>query len=490
MKRLTDLRNCSIQAVVLIACTLMSSAHVLAQAGIQVKLRSMINDSLLTKAQVGISVKNARTGTLVYEYNGNSAFTPASNLKLLTTATALSVLGPDYTYSTKLLYTGDVINGGFGGTLCIIGSGDPTLGSAKMPGVIRYQELIRSWVTKIKALGITQFEGRLLVNALKYEFNPIPKDYTWGDIGNYYGAGSYGININENQCVITLKPGVKIGGMTELVSVLPWDTSWSFVNHITTGPAGSGDKSIVYSSPYNSYVFAEGTIPSGNAFPVKGSIPDPAYLLAQLLITEMQQQGITWKGRFEVIKPGEDIQIQNECKILHEQFSPSVASIIKQTNTISNNLYAEALLKEIGSKKGLRPSTTIGSINYVKRYMKSIGIDTNGMVLRDGSGMSPFNCITPNQITQLLFKMESNKIFTSSLPVAGKEGTISHICKGTGEKIRLKSGTMNGTTCYSGYINGNSGTVYAVSFLVNKHEAKNKDIQRVLESGLLAIMME
>lgn len=463
----------------------------MAQTNMQTKMKALINDSLLVKAQVGISIRNTLSGHIVYEHNGNKSFTPASNLKLVTTAAALSILGSDYTFNTKLVYFGEPVNGVFKGSLKIIGSGDPTLGSDKMPGVPGYQDLIRLWATKIRNLGITTFEGNLIIDPLKYEYNPLPKDYTWGDIGNYYGAGNYGLNLNENQCVIQFKPGNKAGDPTQVISIVPWDSSWHFTNYVYTGISGSGDKSIIYSSPYNTNAFAEGTIPPGTIFQVKGSIPDPASLTAMLLINEMKLQGIVWKGRYIVLKPEETMTIisSNEWKMLHQQISPAVSAIIRQTNVVSNNLYAETLLKEISAKKG-EIAATNSSLNYVKRYIRSIGIDTTGITLRDGSGMSPFNCISPNQLTHLLYKMSENKLFANSLPVAGRDGTVNHICKGTGEQIRIKSGTMNGITCYSGYIKSNSGIVYSVSFLINKHEAKNRVIQKVLEGGLLAIRNE
>jgi len=109
--------------------------------------------------------------------------------------------------------------------------------------------------------------------------------------------------------------------------------------------------------------------------------------------------------------------------------------------------------------------------------------------LRDGSGMSPFNSIAPNQYTQFLSAQHANTTFVQCLPIAGKEGTVSHICKESGGKIRVKSGTMNGTTCYSGYVSAKSGKIYAVSLMVNKHEAKNRKIQRVLEKILLEILV-
>jgi len=460
-----------------------------AQSGIHSKLLPIINDPLLAKAQFGISVRNAVSGAVLYEWNGNKSFTPASNLKLFTTSEALLLLGPDYTFKTPLLYTGEVINGVFNGTLKITGSGDPTLGSGlQTPGNSGYAEMIRIWVTKLKEMGITSFSGKLILDPLVFEYNSIPTDYTWGDIGNYYGAGSYGINLNDNQYFLTLKPGINVGDPTEILSLEPWDSSWTFNNHIVTGTASSGDKSVIYSSPYASEVFAEGSVPMGKPYTVKGSLPDPAMLLGNMLIEEIKKQGIAWKGTCEVLKQGEEFQTNGNWKTLYVEQSVRLSSIVKLTNTTSNNVYAECLLKACGSSKGLKPSGTASAVTYLKKYVQSIGIDTAGMVIRDGSGMSPFNSISPNQLTALLSNMQDKGAFVRSIPVAGKEGTVAHICIGTNDQIRLKSGTMNGTTCYSGYVKANSGITYCVSFMVNKHEAKNRIIQKLLEKGILILL--
>jgi len=461
-----------------------------AQNDLSAKMSALLRDPVIQKSQIGISIRNTATGEIVYDYNGSKSFTPASNLKLLTTSAAINLLGSDYTFKTPLQYSGELINGNFKGMLKITGSGDPTMGSDKMPGNSSYTEMIRRWVSEIKKTGISTFSGKLIIDPLVYEYNPVPIDYTWGDIGNYYGAGSYGINLNENQYVITFKPGLNLGEPAEVMSMIPWDSSWTFLNHVYTGSASSGDKSVIFSSPYSPTIFAEGSIPMGNLFSVKGSLPDPAALLGILLIKEMQVQGINWNGQLVVLHDQNENFSSDKItwNTIYTEQSLPVSSIIKQTNTISNNLYAECLLKEFSTKKGVKPASTNTSINYLKKHLQSMGIDTSGMVIRDGSGMSPFNSISPNQLTLLLFKMSDKTVFVQSLPVAGRDGTVSHICKGTGEKVRLKSGTMNGTTCYSGYIKTDSGQVYSASFMINKHEAKNRTVQRALESAILAIL--
>ena len=474
-------------AILLFLVCITASVESFAQSDWNTQLRPMLSDSLLKRAQVGVSVRNVQTNKIVFEQNGNQSFTPASNLKLVTTAAALDILGPEYRFTTSVMYSGDVSEGVFKGYLLIKGSGDPTLGSDKISGQIDYQKLIKSWIAAVKSKGVMHFKGTIVIDPTHFDYNPIPKDYTWGDIGNYYGAGSFGLNLNENQYAVTLKPGSRIGVTTSVVSLAPWDTSCTFINHINTGITGSGDQSIIYSSPYNELVYAEGTIPMGNNYTVKGSLSNPSKLLGQLMVAEMKTQGIIWDGGVSVLSLGDSVFSQQQWNPLIENRSPSVKDIAAYTNLVSNNLYAECLLKELAYKKTGKGTTDIGA-SQLKKYLAGNGIDTLGIVLRDGSGMSPFNAISPNQITLLLKKQGSNGIYVSCIPVAGNEGTVAHICKETNGKVRVKSGTMNGTTCYSGNVTGNSGNIYAVSLMVNKHEAKNRNIQRVLEKILLKIM--
>ena len=479
-----DIKHCVFVAT---AFLFVSTVELAAQTNLSIHIQSILADTVLSRAQVGISIRNVQTNSIAFEKNANQSFTPASNIKLLTTATAINILGADYRFVTKVLYSDSIQNGTFNGTLLVKGCGDPTLGSDKMYEQMSYQALVKNWVTAFKSKGVTVFNGRLLIDPTHFEYNAIPMDYTWGDIGNYYGAGSFGLNLNENQCAILLKPGNRVGTLTSMQSIMPWDSTCTFVNHVYTGAPNSGDESVIYSSPYSTYVFAEGTIPIGNTFSVKGSVPNPSSLLGQLIISEMKQQGIAWNGSFVIVKPGESTSGLSDFKMLIEQTSPTLREIATYTNRVSNNLYAECLLKELAYKKTGQGATAVG-VNYVKRYLKSIGVDTLGMVLRDGSGMSPFNSIAPNQYTQFLSAQYSNMTFVNCLPVAGKEGTVAHICKESGGKIRVKSGTMNGTTCYSGYVFAKSGKTYAISLLVNKHEAKNRKIQRVLEKILLEVL--
>ncbi len=457
------------------------------QTTIKARLEQILADSLLKQAQVGISIRDVKSTNLIFEKNANQSFTPASNLKLLTTATALSALGADYRFVTTVMYTDSIQAGLFEGTLLVKGSGDPTLGSDKMPGQLNYQTLIRNWVVAFKSKGIRTFKGVLKIDATHFEFNSIPKDYTWGDIGNYYGAGSFGFNVNDNQYILSLKPGSTVGATTTVVSIIPLDTASTFNNHIKTGAAGSGDQSIIYAAPYSKYVFAEGTIPLGATYSVKGSISDPSRLLGQLLIAEMMKQGIEWMGILKIVGENESESVQQGFVVLLEHASPTIKEIATYTNLVSNNLYAECLLKEVAYRKTGVGATDSG-VNQIKRYVKSLGVDTFGLVLRDGSGMSPFNCITPNQFSLFLSKQHLNKVFVMSIPVAGVDGTVSHICKTANGKVRVKSGTMFGVTCYSGYVLSNSGTQYAVSLLINKHEAKNRSIQRILEKVLMALV--
>ena len=457
-----------------------------AQNSLEGSLNGVLSDVVLSKAYVGVSIRNVKTNKVIFEKNANRSFTPASNLKLTTTAAALDILGPEYRFVTKVLYSDSINSTGFKGVLLIQGSGDPTFGSTKMPEQISYQSIIEKIIRELKLKGLKSFDGVISIDPTHFEYNAVPMDYTWGDIGNYYGAGSFGFNMNDNQSVIVFKPSIKIGGITSVQSITPWDSSYTFINHVATGSAHSGDESVIYSSPYNTSYFAEGSIPAGSPFAVKASISNPAGLFATLLVEELKQQQIAFNGKIEIIEQNQKKTSASTYRLLYEFKSPTLKEIATYTNLISNNLYAECLLKEIAYKKGGIGSTSVG-VSILKKYLSEKGIDTLGLVLRDGSGMSPFNSISPNQFTQLLTLNYSNNQFVSTIPIAGKQGTVSHICKESANTIRVKSGTMNGTTCYSGYVQADSGEVYAVSLLVNKHEVKNRTIQFVLSKVLMEV---
>ncbi|HEX8546185.1 MAG TPA: D-alanyl-D-alanine carboxypeptidase/D-alanyl-D-alanine-endopeptidase, partial [Cytophagaceae bacterium] len=418
---------------------------------------------------LGVCISKMNADNNIVEYNHSKTFVPASNLKLFTTATALDILGESFVFETTIEYEGEVKNGKLTGNLNIIGSGDPTLGSERFKDYPDYKALIKLFVAKIKAAGIAEIKGDIVSDASVYEYNSIPDFWVWGDMGNYYGAGAFGLNINENLYTIFFKPGEKEGAPATVANTEPKINLLDFKNEVLTGKENSGDNTVIYGGALENNRYMNGTIPKGsNLFPVKGSIPDPPAFIASLLYNELIGAGVKVSG-------GPKRAVDNSKvvgrKIVYSHASPPLKAIIEKTNVYSINLYAESLLKQIAYKKTGKGTTKEG-VKAVTEYLASKGISKEGLFIYDGSGLSPTNALTPLHQTQLLKAIRKENYFDAfynSLSVAGVSGTLKKLCKGTaGENnIRGKSGSMEKVLCYTGYVKGKSGETYVFSIMAN-----------------------
>ncbi len=157
-----------------------------------------LSDSSMRHASISMCVADAESGAIIFDFDSEKSLTPASVMKLITTAAALEMLGPEYTFRTVIGYSG-VLNSRSGrltGNIIIRGGGDPALGSKYFSE--HYYEFLNRWVTKIKELGIKKIDGGIMTDDSYYDFQPTPAKWLWEDAGNYYGAGVYGLSVYDN----------------------------------------------------------------------------------------------------------------------------------------------------------------------------------------------------------------------------------------------------------------------------------------------------
>lgn len=443
---------------------------------LKIEIANMSSDPLFKYGQIGFSFRTGE-GKVIYEHNGDKSLIPASNLKLLTTASALKVLGEEYKFETRLTYDGVLKDGVLNGNIYIEGGGDPTLGSDRIEGYPDLNQLLLLWTEKIKQTKITQIKGSIIAELPKgFNNNPIPDGWIWSDIGNYYGAGASGLNINENLYKLVFKPGNVVGDSTTVLRTEPAIPDLQFENKVKTGQIGSGDNAYIYGAPFSNYRYLSGTIPAGvPEFTIKGSVPDPALLTAVLLHKTLNDGGITI-GQ-EPKKALGNIEDKKRRMSIYTHSSPSVKEMVRYTNFYSINLYAEALLIKMAAHKGL-DGTTENGIQVMAEYWKKRGLDVQGMTLRDGSGLSPQTAIRPSQMTSMLNLMTSDTSFFSSLPVAGESGTLKKICNDTPAKGKVfaKSGTLSKVICYSGYVRSQSGKLNSFSIFINNYTGTNSAV--------------
>jgi len=405
---------------------------------------------------LSIYAVDTTTNRVLVEENSEKAFVPASCMKVVTTAAALSLLGPEMQFETKLQHDGEIDQDGIlHGNIYIYGGGDPCLGSDRIAPSLSWKEQLNLWTLAIKNLGIQKIEGRVIGDNSQWEkFGTIPS-WEWEDVGNYYGAGAYALSFHENFYTLTFQPGVKVGEDANIIRIDPNIPKMTINNEVKTGPIGSCDLASIYGSEFSYERLVKGTIPAGvNEFTIKGSIPNPHLTVAQLLADTLTEQTVFI----------EEKNLQEKPRLtFHTTYSPTLKEIIHWSGQKSINLYAEHLLKALG--KG----STNNGIEVVKAWLTSCGIDLTGFKMKDGSGLSRQNAISTKQLVSVVITMTHSphfSIFYNSLPLQ-RSG------------YRAKSGTM---TSIKGYVGFKENIAFAM--LVNQHEEDSFDWERVLQSYL------
>lgn len=424
------------------------------------------------------------SGETIAMVNPDMALRPASTLKLLTTATALELLGPAHHFQTtlELSKTGDLI---------IKGGGDPTLGSSYFPDSTG-SDFLDEWVYSIKLTGADTL-ARVIADASYFSPDMVPPAWSWQNMGQYYGAGPCGLSIYDNTYTLFFDTPDQVGESAIFNRVEPF-IPLEIENRVSADSI-SWDNSYIFGAPYSNERLIQGTLPLGQVdFDVRGSMPDPAWVAASQLDSALNASGIFTTGesttRRLMAKKGE--AIPNKGRVIHTTTSPGLAEIITETNTHSVNLFAEHFLLHAGIQLGSYPET-VAAADSLTAFWNRKGMDTDGLSMHDGSGLSQYNAITPRQMVWLLNYMHSEseyaETFYNSMAIAGESGTLESLFKGSVAegKLRAKSGTISKAKAYAGYVTSQSGRKIAFSMVANGFSGSSRQARAKLEQLMIAL---
>ena len=437
-------------------------------------------DLSLANASVSLCVADAEKGNVLIDYNSGISLAPASVMKIITSAAALELLGADYTFKTRIGYTGTFNKrwGRLKGNIIIIGGGDPALGSKYFPD--HYKDFIPNWVEEIKKLGIKRIKGRVITDDSYYDFIPVPGKWLWEDTGNYYGSGAYGLSVFDNTYEIHF---TTFSDSTHPVirETIPIECTTDLSNLLIA--KDTTDAAYIFASPYSATGFIAGSIPVNQLdFVLKASISDPPLLLARMVTDKLKKAGIKISGTPATMRTEKNYKAEKFIPVA-EISSPDLAEIIEVLNHESVNLFAEHLIKGIG-KKFKNDGSTASGAEVIIEFLKNSGIDTNGMFIEDGSGLSPLNAINTRELVHLLVYMKNRgKYFPeyySSLPDAGKEGTLKNYFKDPvfDSRLKAKSGSMTRVRSFAGYFTTKSGKKMVFSIIINNFSGPSKKLFR------------
>lgn len=457
-----------------------------AQNAVQTYVNQLKTTEELKEAVWGIKAARLGGGTIA-EYNSGMRMLPASNMKLISTGLVLNELGGDYRFRTRIAYSGELSEGVLKGDLYIVGGGDPTIGGRDSVA-IALQTTFSQWEKIVRDAGITRIEGRIIGDGRFFDGEH--QNYSWQLEDSSSGDGTVmsGLSFGGGLQSFSITPGSKAGEPVKVEAVYP-ETPWMNWEHsATTSASGTGDH-LYYSCTELAPVAAmTGTI-GLNVKPKRITCSNcfGAMTCAFYFYRYLENKGIIATEGPADIDPNGFIRdfisedrataaVRDSLSYIGETLSSPLKDIVRQTNLDSNNYYAEALLKTLAKEK--KGSSSYDSCQSVMvEALKRLGVSgAEKMQIVDASGLARKDYVSPDFFVRFLSAMQSSPEFQSfrrSLPKPGS-GTLSSRMTTAPEEARsrvyMKSGSMNGVRCFSGYIlarNGRPEDTIVFSFLTN-----------------------
>jgi len=435
---------------------------------------------LLSRVNFGLSIKDALTGEVIYGYNANKNFIPASVLKLFYTLAAIETKGEDYRFKTGFYYTGEILpEGTLSGDLVIVAGGDPTLASKRF-----YQEGMQSFfelvIRKINEKGINCIEGNIIMVLPPYHY-PVHGSWEYRDLGNYYGGGTYPFDFLDNEYSLKFQLGKKEGEPTRISGISPPELDFLTINnYVLTGKTGTGDNAYLYSVPYSVEVDARGTLYSPDGYyTIRGALPFPPASFLKFFGDYLDENNIYFESWDITEKPVKGLQP------LFALSSPPLIDICEACNNYSINMYSEALASML-CLKGNHPESYLTE-EEIHDFFKKYGMDFDKIRIVDGCGLSTSNILTPTQINDFLILMIKKlglKKVMRVLPRGGVEGYAKYLFD-KNENVYLKSGSVSGVLNYSGIVATDDGRHLVFSVMTNNVIEKDKSKVKKILIGII-----
>lgn len=439
-------------ALILCSCQILFGQNVAQKLGDATK--SLLATSPAYAANLSMYVSD-ESGNFIYELNGNQGLSTASTQKIFTAAATLETLGKNYQYTTAVQFSGTISAGVLNGNLYVKSNGDPTLGSWRYDGY-KPDQFKQKLIAALKSKNITKISGDLIIDDTYFDFQTTPGGWPWNDMGNYYGAGVWGLNWRENQFDINMN-GKEIKNLNVDLPGVNW------VNNVKTG--GSSDQSLIYTAPYSEVAYISGTLPNKNLI-VSGATPNPPLTFGTEVKSWIKESGIDFQGKIQTYSmmeiAGQKVSGPSADNLILEYKSPTLDKIIFWFMRKSINFYGETLIKTLGKEKKNEGSFEAG-ISYLKEFWKSKGINAAMINFADGSGLSPQNYVSARAEVQSLVWSKKQPWFNEFY-----EGFPTQ-----GNGMKLKSGTMKDTKSFAGYHTAKDGKKYTVAIIINNYQGGN-----------------
>ncbi len=432
------------------------------------KIDALIYKYKPKNSRVGISIFSISKARPLYMLNSHKPFVVASNMKLITTATALEYLGPDFVYETKVFYRGELTSHNtLQGDIVIRGSGDPNISGRFYHGEIT--AVPRSWAKRVKDHGIKVITGDIIADDTIFDREFVCDSWPRDQLSQWYCAPICGLSFNDNCIDIVVKPGRESGSSASIL-IEPETSYVKIFNSCKTTNLQSKHLYSLHRRPFTNSIYAKGNVWSkSGAQKTWITIHDPALYTVTVFKEILEERGITVLGEARVINVSEK---KGKGKLYTLSVTTSsLRQSIEVANKRSQGFYAEQMLKTLGAHMKKEGSFSAG-LDVMRDFLTKLGFAKTQYQIDDGSGLSKKNRLSPIMLTTLLYYMynrDFGDIFLKSLSITGVDGTLKHRLTQLPYKSRVKAktGYVLGTSTLSGYVETVGGEIIAFSILVN-----------------------
>ncbi len=440
-------------------------------------IEGVIDAAPLDRAHFGVLAVDARSGRSLYERNAGQWFVPASNQKILVTATAWSVLGPEYRFRTEAWAAGRLNDGWLDGDLVVLGSGDPSASG-------RYWEsgaaAMEAMADSIVSAGVRHVSGALLVDVSAWDSTSVAPTREVDDLAFGYGATGGAFVIDEGELEVVLRAGPWLGAPAE-VDWSPRIDDTFVVSRVRTTSSENTRRVTARYRPESRHIELDGALAIGTVDTLALAQRDPVRTAAAALAQALEHAGVTLHGGWAVRwMAGEPIGTHclagavRGCPRAHALTtieSPPVAELARGALEPSQNWMSEQLLLAVGAARGERGSWPEG-LRLMGEFLRAeVGIDSLDVSARDGSGLSAYNLVTPHALVGVLRYMAGRPdgaAYRAAMAEPGEEdSTLEERLLGLEGRVFAKTGTISNVNSLSGYLVREGGQEVIFSILVN-----------------------
>ena len=473
-------------ALLFLAAALPAAAQAPADGGLlDRRIAAALDTGALGRVHWGIAVHDVASGRLLYGRDAERLFVPASNLKLIVAAAAAHHLGADYRYVTSFRATGPVRDGVLAGDLVVYGRGDPTISGRYEPDMLAR---FRAVADSLRAHGVRRITGGVVADVAHWPHEPQHGDWERYDLNWWYAAPTGPLGFNDNAIDFRVAPGVL--GQAASITWLPRTAMFTFSNRTRTVAEG-GEHTLDFDRVSGTdSIVAFGDIPLKTAVRTESfAVRDPALYAVTVLAETLAAAGIAVApDRVRVVRGA------TAGATLFELRSPPLPQLVGPVLQTSQNWFADQLLRTLGHAVEGTGSWDAG-LRVESRFLtRVVGLDDSAFRLRDGSGLSGANLVTPSLLAALaryIAREPTQRVVYDALPVsAGATGSLRRRLEDLPGRVRAKTGSIRNVDSLAGTLRTDSGREVAFGIVANAHGLPGARVRAAIDQVVRILARE